>query len=224
MTEEMLNRIDELTKEKKWSRRNLERQSGLAVGTITKWKSVNPSHDKLKKVADALDVSVAYLTGESDFRSEQDAIIHKWTQEQKEGLADEVRRIEAGIRIPVLGEIPHDKPIEYADESSEWEEISEKLARTGTFYGLKVKGDSMSPRIIEGDILIIKQQNSFASGDIVIVQLLDKSVCRKIIKQNDGVVLQCLNPSFESMYFSNDELNRKIIQIVGKVVENRQKY
>ena len=222
----LMERIEEVLKEKDWSRRKLEREAGISVGSITKWKTVNPSQNNLKKVADALGVSVAYLTGESDFRSERDAVIHKWIMNQKKGLSDEVRKIEAGIRIPVLGEVPCGIPIEAIELiGDEWEEISEILARQGTFYGLKVKGDSMSPRIQEGDVLIVKQQSTAESGDIVIAKVNGyDACCKKLIKRPDGIVLQSFNPSYEPMFFSNDEILQKPVQIVGKVIENRQKF
>lgn len=223
----IVERIELLTKEKKWSRRELERRAGLGVGSITKWNKATPSTVNLKKVADVLDVSTAYLTGDSDFRSEQDAVIAKWTAEQHSGLSDEVRRIEAGIRIPVLGEVPCGVPIEAIEmvDTDDWEEIPEKLARTGTFYGLIAKGDSMSPRIQEGDILIVKQQSTAESGDVVIAKVNgEEATCKRLVKQEDGIVLQPFNHAYSPMYFSNAEILSKPVLIVGKVIENRQKF
>jgi repressor LexA len=172
-------------------------------------------------------VSTAYLTGDSDFRSEQDAVIAKWTAEQASGLSDEVRRIEAGIRIPVLGEVPCGVPIEAIEmvDTDDWEEIPEKLARTGTFYGLIAKGDSMSPRIQAGDVLIIKQQSTAESGDVVIAKVNgEEATCKRLVKQEGGIVLQPFNPAYSPMYFSNAEILSKPVLIVGKVIENRQKF
>lgn len=221
----LMNRIEEVLKEKHWSIRKLEREAGISAGSISKWKSGNPSHYNLKKVADALGVSVAYLTGESNFRSERDAMMHQWVENQRKDLAVEVMRIEAGVRIPVLDEVPCGNPIECADEFSEWEEISEKLARQGSFYALKVKSDSMSPIIMEGDILIVKQQSTAESGDIVIAKVNgDDACCKKLIRRPDGIVLQSFNPLYEPRFFTNDEINDKHVQIVGKCVENRHKF
>lgn len=218
-----MERLEEILKEKKMSRRKLEREAGLGVGTVAKWKIFDPTVQNIQKVADVLDVSVAWLTGESDFRSEQDALIQKWNDQMSAGLPDEVRRIEAGIRIPVLGSVPCGIPtdaIEFLD-TEEWEEISEKMSRSGRFFGLKVKGDSMIPRIREGDTLIVKIQPDAESGDIVIARVNgDEACCKRLIKQEDGIVLQSFNPCYAPMYFSND----KPVEIIGKVVENRQKF
>ena len=222
-----LKRIDEMCQEKKWSRRRLEREAGIGVGSISKWIKVTPSTSNLKKVADALGVSTAFLTGDSDFRSEQDAVIAKWTAEQSAGLSDEVRRIEAGIRIPVLGDVPCGLPTEAIEllDAEEWEEIPEKLARTGTFFGLIAKGDSMSPRIQAGDVLIVRQQSVAESGDVVIAKVgAEDATCKRLLKQESGIVLQAFNPSYSPMYFSNAELLSKPVVIIGKVIENRQKF
>lgn len=218
-----MERLEEILKEKKMSRRKLEREAGLGVGTTAKWKMFDPTVQNIQKVADVLGVSVAWLTGESDFRSEQDALIQKWNDQMSAGLPDEVRRIEAGIRIPVLGSVPCGIPtdaIEFLD-TEEWEEISEKMSRSGRFFGLKVKGDSMIPRIMEGDVVIVKLQPDAESGDIVIARVNgDEACCKRLIKQEDGIVLQSFNPCYAPMYFSND----KPVEIIGKVVENRQKF
>lgn len=222
-----MDRIDQILLERHMSRRKLERESGLGTGTITKWKDRDPNIENLKKVSDVLGVSLAYLTGESDHKTEQDALIHKWNEQMKEGLPDEVRRIEAGIRIPVLGTVPCGIPsdaVEFLD-SDEWEEISEQMSRSGKFFGLKVKGDSMSPRIQSGDVLIIQSVSDADSGDIVIVKVNgEEACCKKLIKQEEGVVLQSFNPDFAPMYFSKEDVEKKPIQIIGKVVENRQKF
>lgn len=222
-----MERLEEILKEKKMSRRKLEREAGLGVGTVAKWKIFDPTVQSVQKVADVLGVSVAYLTGESDYRSEQDALIQKWNDQMSAGLPDEVRRIEAGIRIPVLGSVPCGIPtdaIEFLD-TEEWEEISEKMSRSGRFFGLKVKGDSMIPRIREGDTLIVKIQPDAESGDIVIARINgDEACCKRLIKQEDGIVLQSFNPCYAPMYFSKDNIRDKPVEIIGKVVENRQKF
>lgn len=221
-----IERIDELCKEQKISKRKLEEKAGLGIGSTTKWKTMKPSQSSIQKVSEFFGVSVAYLIGESEHRTEQDAIIERWKQEQSAGLADEVRRIEAGIRIPVLGDVPCGIPIEAIEmvDADEWEEISEKMSRSGSFFGLKVKGDSMSPRMEEGDILIVKQQEDAETGDIVIAKIDgEDACCKKLLKTDSGIVLQSFNPVFAPMFFSNEEIVQKPVQIIGKVVEFRAK-
>lgn len=62
----MLDKIKALCKEKKTSVARLEKQLGFGNGVIGRWDKSVPSYERLTAVADALDVSVAYLTGETD--------------------------------------------------------------------------------------------------------------------------------------------------------------
>lgn len=220
-------RLDLLCKERHISKRKLERDVGLGNGTTSKWKDKNPNQDSLQKVSEYFGVTVSYLIGESDFRTEQEAVIDGWNKKFKDTAGTEVKRIESGVRIPVVGEVPCGIPIEAIEmlDVDEWEEISEKMSSTGKFFGLKVKGDSMSPRILDGDVLIIKQQSTAESGDIVIAKVEgNEATCKKFVKHDNGVSLVPYNPSYPPMYFSNEELSSKAVTIVGKVVELRGKF
>ena len=224
----LLERIEELCKEKGISRRRMEEESGLSIGTTSRWKNeFKPSQKSLKRVSDYFNVSIAYITGESEFRSEQDAVMGRWSEQYEKDAVSELGKIEAGIRIPVLGEVPCGIPLEAIEliDVDDWEEISEKLARTGKFFGLKSKGDSMSPRIQEGDVLIVRQQPDAESGDVVIAKVNGSNACcKKLLKTDDGIVLQSFNPMYEPMFFSNEDIKKKSVQIIGRVIENRQKF
>lgn len=224
----LLERIEELCKEKGISRRRMEEESGLSIGTTSRWKNeFKPSQKSLKRVSDYFNVSIAYITGESEFRTEQDAVMGRWSAQYEKDARNELGKIEAGIRIPVLGEVPCGIPLEAIEliDVDDWEEISEKLARTGKFFGLKSKGDSMSPRIQQGDVLIVRQQPDAESGDVVIAKVNGSNACcKKLLKTDDGIVLQSFNPMYEPMFFSNEDIKKKPVLIIGKVIENRQKF
>ena len=71
-------------------------------------------------------------------------------------------------KIPVLGRVAAGIPINAVTDIIDTEEISEDLAKTGDFFALKIKGDSMEPRIVDGDVVIVKQQEDAENGDTVI--------------------------------------------------------
>lgn len=223
---ELLDIINQLCKEKGISRRKMEMEAGLATGATSKWNKFQPNQSSLKKVADFFGVSVAYLQGESEFRTEQEAIIQGWNKTiDADALADETKRYEKGQLIPVLGSVIAGIPIEAIEEILDWEEISVKLARTGEFFGLRIRGDSMSPRILEGDVVIVKQQPDANNGDIVIAKVNgDDACCKRLIKNKDGITLQSLNPNYAPMYFSREDILERPVTIIGKVVELRGKF
>ena len=93
---EILERITALCKEKGISRRQMEKEAGLATGSTSKWKTgFKPNQSSLKKLSDFFGVSVAYLQGESEYRSEQEAIIQGWSKTiDEQSLAAEVEKYE----------------------------------------------------------------------------------------------------------------------------------
>ena len=83
----------------------------------------------------------------------------------------------------------------------------------------------MSPKILDGDVVIVKQQSSADSGEIVIsiVNGFD-ACCKKLIKHDTGVTLQSFNANYEPMFFTQQEIIDKPVAIIGKVVELRRKF
>ena len=136
-----------------------------------------------------------------------------------------VKNISVGVKIPVLGKVAAGIPIEMIEDILDFEEIPEIVGRTGDYFGLKIKGNSMSPRINEGDVVIVRKQSDADSGDVVIAQVNgNEATCKKLIKYKEGISLVSFNNEYEPMYFSNDDIERVPIKIIGRVVENRQKY
>lgn len=131
-----------------------------------------------------------------------------------------------GVKIPVLGEVAAGIPIEAVEDIIDYEEISEDMAKRGEFFGLRINGDSMLPRICRGDVVIVRQQPDAETGDTVIVRINgDSATCKRLRKYADGAIeLISTNPSYEPMFYSVDQVKDLPVEIVGKVVENRQKY
>ena len=131
----------------------------------------------------------------------------------------------SGTRIPVLGRVAAGIPIDAIEDVLDWEDISEDMTKTGEFFGLRIKGDSMQPRIVEGDVVIVRSQNDAESGDVVIVQVNgDQATCKRLAKYQTGISLISFNPLYAPINFTNEEIESLPVVIIGKVVENRQKY
>lgn len=130
-----------------------------------------------------------------------------------------------GIKIPVLGRVPAGVPIEAVEDIIDYEEIPEELSKEGEFFGLQIKGDSMEPRICAGDVVIVRKQDDAETGDLVIAMINgNEATCKRLMKYENGIRLMPNNPAYEPLYFSNQEIEEKPVKIIGKVVENRQKY
>lgn len=130
-----------------------------------------------------------------------------------------------GIQIPVLGTIPAGIPIEAIEEILDYEEIPQSMAQKGDFFGLKVRGDSMAPRIQNGDIVIVRKQETAESGDICVVMVNGFDATLKQIKRDyNGISLVPFNPDYKPMFYSNKDIEELPIKIIGKVVELRGKF
>lgn len=144
---------------------------------------------------------------------------------ERSDLLEEKMYTASRKRIPVLGSVAAGIPIEAIEDILDWEEITEEMSRTGEYFGLKIRGDSMMPRIAEGDVVIVKQQSDADSGDVVIAQVNgDSATCKKLYKRKDGISLVSFNPMYEPMDFSEEQVLMLPVTIIGRVVENRQKY
>lgn len=130
-----------------------------------------------------------------------------------------------GIKIKVLGRVAAGIPIEAITDIIDTEEISEELAKTGEFFGLQIKGDSMTPNICNGDIVIVRQQDDAENGDTIIATVNGTdAVCKRLRKYKEGIELISNNPSYAPMEFNNKEICEKPVRIIGKVVELRRKF
>ncbi|MEE0741498.1 MAG: S24 family peptidase [Emergencia sp.] len=152
--------------------------------------------------------------------------IHKSDLIDKKTMASSSEKQIRAVRIPVLGEIVAGLPIDAYEEILDWEEITPEMAATGTFFALRVKGDSMSPRISAGDVVIIRQQDDIESGDIAVVFINGNgATLKKVMKQSAGITLVAFNPAvYEPQFYTNAEIESLPIKVAGKVVELRAKF
>ena len=130
-----------------------------------------------------------------------------------------------GVRIPVLGRVVAGIPIEAVEEILDYEEITPELAASGEFFALKIRGHSMEPRMMEGDVVIVRRQDDVESGDVAIVLVNgNEDTVKRVKKQEDGITLIATNTSvYEPHYYSNKEIEELPVRILGKVVELRGK-
>ncbi|KXB91519.1 peptidase S24-like protein [Veillonellaceae bacterium DNF00751] len=180
--------------------------------TVQKWESgvSDPSIDIASKLANLYNVSLDdlyYLDLEQEFMNPR-------------------LKKSKGVRIPVLGNVAAGVPIEAIQEILDYEEITPELAKTGEFFALKIHGASMEPRMVEGDVVIVKRQDDVDSGDIAIVLVNgNDATVKRIRKQASGITLIATNTSvYEPHYYSNEEIANLPVKILGRVVELRAKF
>ena len=128
------------------------------------------------------------------------------------------------MRIPVLGRVAAGIPINAIEETIDWEEIPAEMAGSDEYFGLRIKGDSMSPRIMDGDTVIVRRQDDADTGDIVIAIVNgNDGVCKRLRKTDSGIMLISLNPAYDPMVFDHSDIDTIPVNIIGRVVELRGK-
>lgn len=164
------------------------------------------SQSKLKKFAEILDVSIDFLLDDGKDKAS-------------------VSRPK-GVRIPVLGNVAAGIPITAVTDVEDWEEIPEKLASSGTYFALRIKGQSMEPRIKDGDVVIVRQQSDVDTGDVAIVLVNgDEATVKEVKKLDTGIMLIGWNTAvYSPRFYSAKDIKSLPVRIIGKVVELRGKF
>lgn len=181
------------------------RATGINPSTFTTWKkgTTTPKQSTLKKIADYFGVSLSWLLGETDDR------------EQDNGMT----------KIPVVGLVAAGIPITAQENIIGYEEVPKEILSRGQFFGLRIKGDSMSPAILDGDVVIVRKQETADTGDVVIALVNgEDGVCKKLIKRQDGITLKSINPDYGDFNYTNDQIRTMPVIIVGKVEQLRRNF
>jgi len=131
-----------------------------------------------------------------------------------------------GVKIPVLGSVAAGVPISAISNIEDYEEITPEMAKSGEHFALRVKGDSMSPRIDNNDIVIVRQQALVNNGDVaVVLGNGDEATVKEIKKLPDGLMLIGWNTSvYPPKVYSKEDVEKLPVSIIGKVVELRRKF
>lgn len=202
-------RIKELREHIGLSQVQLADKIGVSKQTLYKYENnviTNIPSDKIEAIAELCNTTPAYIMG--------------WNSEQITNIPTE-----NGVKIPVLGHVAAGIPISAIEDILDWEEIPSAMAETGKYFGLQIKGDSMEPRILDGDVVIVRSQPTAETGDIVIAQVNgDEATCKKLLMQSDGLSLLSFNTKYDPMVFTAAEVESKPVRIIGKVVELRAKF
>lgn len=188
------------------SRSDICKDLGFAYTTFTSWETgVNyPRIDKIEMMADY-------------FHIEKSDLIEDKTDKPSSPVK--------GIRIPVLGRVAAGIPIEAITDIEDWEEIPQSMAKTGEYFALKIAGKSMEPRMMDGDVVIVRRQPDVDSGDIAVVLVNGNDATVKQISKSDaGLTLIGWNPSvYTPRTYNKKECKELPVSILGKVVEIRGK-
>ncbi len=125
------------------------------------------------------------------------------------------------LRVPVLGAIAAGQPIQVeardAASPEDWVALPEGMVKSrGALFALRVKGDSMvDASVLDGDIVILRQQDSANDGDMVAAWIEgdEETTLKYLFREGRNVRLQPANPAYEPIVRPADK-----VRINGRVV------
>lgn len=187
---------------------NGKSQSDLVVdlnfrqNTVSNWMNgkMYPRAEAIQKLSEYFGVSISDLIGEN-----------------KGGISSGVVRVNVYNKITSRGVTMKDV-VGFID-------VPSRMTKQGDLIALRVKGDAMTPKIDDDDIVIIQLQKTAETGDIVVFTIGDDdAIIRKFIFNDYGMTFIALNSKHEPMFFSKTEIGFLNVKIIGKVIESRRKF
>ena len=132
------------------------------------------------------------------------------------GRREPGKREEPRRTLPLVGEIAAGGPLLAEDNVEEYYAVPELLERGGADFLLRVKGDSMvEAGILDGDIVVVKREQTAENGDIVVAlagddEAADEATVKRFFREDGRVRLQPENSTMEPIYSAH-------VQVIGKV-------
>ena len=184
---------------------------GVGKSTVRKWETgaiANMRRDKIAKLAAALHTTPGYLMGWEDEPSAE-------TTGNTFSLPSNLIPLPKTSRtVPLLGEIACGQPI-LADEN--YDEVIPVPDYVHADFALRCCGDSMvGARILDGDIVYIRQQPDVEDGEIAAVLIGDEATLKRVYKIPGRLQLRPENPSYPVMEYANSDLEQ--VRILGRAV------
>ena len=183
---------------------------GLSRSLVTSWKNGTiPNNTTLVKIADYFNVSVDYLLGNETEtpKAETNAI---FLDAKKVYMIPLYESVSAGFGAYAINEVVGYEPCYISNPADAVDSIC-----------IKVTGDSMYPKIEDGDIIQVHKQTSVDSGSVAVVLLDgDEGLVKKVIYDADSIELHSFNPMYPIMRFEGkDVLRLKVVGLVKAILK-----
>lgn len=204
-------RLKSLRREKGWSQQRLADELDLSKSSVNMYErgEREPGFETMEAIADLFNVDMNYLYGRTDIKI-ADPIV----------LAPKKPTIPPGFEpmpkmdwVPLVGRIACGTPIT-AEENVE--QMVCVPSRWHSTFTLTCKGDSMEPRIHDGDLVAIRSQPEVEQGEIAAVRIGDEATLKHVYLHENFIELRPENPAFESIILTKEEMNTVVIE--GKAV------
>ena len=157
--------------------------------TVAHWESgrQGPSKPYLSRLAILYGVPIEYLLGTDE--------------PLPQSFLDRIRPIEKLVDLPILGTIRGGEPMFAEENIVGYMPVDKRTVADGDYYYLLVTGDSMAPRVEEGDHVLVKMGNTCDDGQVAVVLLDgDEAVLKRVYWQGENVMLYSDNSAYKPIY------------------------
>jgi len=118
------------------------------------------------------------------------------------------------VQVPIVGRIAAGEPILAVENIDDTLTVDKSLVGSYTTFALKVRGDSMvDAGILDGDVVIVRQQETAENGDIVVALIDDEATLKKFYREGRRVRLEPANSNMKPIY-----VNQRDFRLQGKVL------
>jgi len=125
--------------------------------------------------------------------------------------------IKNAYRVPVLGRIPAGNPLDAIEEIEDYEEIpADWVAGGKEYFALKIRGNSMEPKYLDGDtVIFLKAQDCDSGAECAVIINGEDATFKKVRKGQGGIIVQPLNPSYDPIHYTNRQIEELPVRIIG---------
>lgn len=123
--------------------------------------------------------------------------------------------------IPVMGRIAAGSPVSAIQNQTHSITLSPDFLAGGEHYALEVRGDSMvDAGILDGDVVVIRKQDSANTGDIIVALIDDEeATLKRFRRRGSSIALEAANPSYETRVLGPDR-----VKIQGRLISLVRRY
>ncbi|MFI5055104.1 MAG: transcriptional repressor LexA [Actinomycetota bacterium] len=127
-----------------------------------------------------------------------------------------------GTVVPLIGRIAAGTPVMAAEQIEDYVSVPTDFARSGEHFALRVAGDSMiGAGILDGDMVVIRSQESATDGDIVAAVMPgpaeDEATVKRLGHDGARVMLIPENPALSPFEMLDGRIVGKVVAVLRKL-------
>lgn len=182
---------------------DVAKKVGVSEATVSRWESgeiANMRRDRIAKLSEVLQLPPSVIMG--------------WKDEAGYNKINNIIPLPHGKKIPLVGTIACGTPILAEENTIGFLDVNREDKAD---FALICKGESMSPKFLDKDLVLIHQQPTVENGEIAAVLIKDEATLKRVyMHENNQIILSPENPVFSPIVLNNHDLDE--VKILGKAV------